>query len=176
MVLGTDSTNVCGTYTPAPRLARLLRATKVQAYTRHASIFVDSEEATLYTAADRGRVQESSSSWHSLHYLRCQEQRASPLVSGALLLLLALGAFRGPHRWSPGSPQIGTLSCCCGRQVRFMVTRGWQERPKLSANMALGLIFKVPKAGTPRSRRCTQPAPPPPSLAQGLAWGTGRWA
>ena len=123
-----------------------------------------SEEVTLYTAADRGRVQESSSSWHSLHYLRCQEQRASPLVSGALLLLLALGAFRGPHRWSPGSPQIGTLSCCCGRQVRFMVTRGWQERPKLSANMALGLIFKVPKAGTPRSRRCTQPAPPP------LAW------
>ena len=71
---------------------------------------------------------------------------------------------RGPHRWSPGSPQIGTLSCCCGRQVRFMVTRGWQERPKLSANMALGLIFKVPKAGTPRSRRCTQPAPPPPKL------------
>ena len=83
---------------------------------------------------------------------------------------------RGPHRWSPGSPQIGTLSCCCGRQVRFMVTRGWQVRPKLSASMALELIFKVPKAGTPRSRRCTQPAPPPPSLAQGLAWGTGRWA
>ena len=46
-----------------------------------------------------------------------------------------------------------------------MVTRGWQVRPKLSANMALGLIFKVPKAGTPSSRRCAQPALPPP-----LAW------
>ena len=94
MVLGIDQLNVCGTYTPAPRLARTTMGHKgpgVHVSRIHICLF--SEEVTLYTAADRGRVQESSSSWHSLLYLRCQEQRASPLVSGALLLLLALGAF-----------------------------------------------------------------------------------
>ena len=91
---------------------------------------------------------------------------------------------REPRRWSPGhssyswhsAPSEGltvglrghlrSAPCpaCCSRQVRCMVTRGWQVRPKLSADMALGLIFKVPKASTPSSRRCAQPAPPP------LAW------